>query len=65
MTPAGKPARQQHQLTVLLIVLVVGATLVATLAKKIPLPLRLLIAATDLVAAAFLWIAMRQQSAKK
>ena len=37
----------------------------ALLATKLPPPLRFFLAATDFVGAAFLWIAMRQQSAKK
>jgi hypothetical protein len=65
MTPAEKIARQKRTLTILIIVLAVGAVALATLATRIPLPLRLLAAAVDLVAAAVLWVAMRQASAKK
>lgn len=65
MTPSEKFARQKRTLTILIIVLAVGAVAVATLATRIPLPLRLLAAAVDLVAAAVLWVAMRQESAKR
>ena len=65
MTPAEKTARQKRTLQILIVVLAVGAIALATLATRIPLPLRLLAAATDLVAAAVLWVAMRQESAKK
>ena len=65
MTPAEKIARQKRTLTILIVLLAVGAVLIATLATRIPLPLRLLLAAIDLVAAAVLWVAMRQASEKK
>mgnify|MGYP001552234359 CR=1 FL=1 len=65
MTPEEKIARQKRTLAILIVVLAVGAVLIATLARKIILPLRLLIAAVDFVAAAVLWVAMRQASEKK
>lgn len=65
MTPAENIARQKRTLTILIVVLAIGAVLIATLATRIPLPLRLLIAAVDFVAAAVLWVAMRQASQKK
>jgi hypothetical protein len=65
MTPPEKIARQKRTLTILIVVLALGAIAMATLATRIPLPLRLLAAAVDLVAAAVLWVAMRQASAKK
>ena len=65
MTPAEKIARQKKTLTFLIALLAIGAVLIAAFAKKIPLPLRLLVAAIDLVAAAVLGVAMRQASAKK
>ena len=65
MTPPEKIARQKRTLTILIVVLAVGAVLIATLATKIILPLRLLIASVDLVAAAVLWVAMRQASGEK
>jgi hypothetical protein len=65
MTPPDKTARQKRTLTILIVVLAVGAVFIATLATRIPLPLRLLVAATDLVAAAVLWVAMRQASNEK
>jgi hypothetical protein len=57
-----KDARPKRILRVLIVVLVIGAILLATLATKILLPVRLLLAATDLVAAAVLWLALRQGS---
>lgn len=65
MTPPDKIARQKKTLQILIGVLAVGAVLIATLATRVLLPLRLLVAATDLVAAAVLWVAMRQASGKK
>ncbi|MSU24755.1 MAG: hypothetical protein EXS32_13150 [Opitutus sp.] len=65
VTPPEKIVRQKRTLTLLIGVLAVGAVLIVTLATKIPLPLRLFVAATDLVAAAVLWVAMRQASEKK
>lgn len=65
MTPEEKTARQKKTLTILIVALAAGAGFIATFATRIPLPLRLLVAATDLVGAAVLWVAMRQQSAKK
>jgi hypothetical protein len=65
MTPPDKTARQKRTLTILIVVLAVGAVFIATFATRIPLPLRLLVAATDLVAAAVLWVAMRQASEKE
>jgi hypothetical protein len=65
MTPPEKIARQKRILKFLIVVLAVGALAVAVLATRIPLPVRLIAAATDLVAAAVLWVAMRQESAKK
>ena len=65
MTPDEKIVRQKRTLTLLIVVLALGAVAIATLAARVPLPLRLLAAAVDLVAAAVLWVAMRQESAKK
>ena len=65
MTPGEKLARQKRTLTFLIVVLAAGAVAIATLATRVTLPLRLLVAAADLVAAAVLWVAMRQESAKK
>lgn len=65
MTPPEKIARQKRTLKILIVVLILGAIAIATLATRIPLPLRLLTAAVDLVAAGVLWVAMRQESAKK
>jgi hypothetical protein len=64
VTPPEKIARQKRTLTILIVLLAVGALVIATFATRVPLPLRLLIAATDLVAAAVLWLAMRQASGK-
>ncbi len=60
--PADKNARPKRILKVLIVVLVIGAILLATIATKIPLPVRLLLAATDLIGAGVLWVAMRQAS---
>ena len=65
MTPAEQTARQKRTLTALIVVLFVGAILIALFAQKLPRPLRFFLAATDLVGADFLWIALRQQSANK
>jgi hypothetical protein len=65
MTSPEKIARQKRTLTILIIVLALGAITIATLATRIPLPLRLLAAAVDLVAAGVLYVAMRQEAAKK
>ncbi len=65
MTPPEKLARQKRTLRWLIVVLAVGGILVAVLATKMPAPLRFFLAATDLVAAGFLWVALRQQSEKK
>jgi hypothetical protein len=65
MTTEDKDARPKQILKILIVVLVLGALLLSTLATKIPLPLRLLLAAIDLVAAAFLWLALRQGSQKE
>ena len=65
MTSAEKIARQKRTLSILIALLAVGAVGIALFAKRIPLPLRLLAAAVDLVAAGALWVAMRQESAKK
>lgn len=59
--PAPNPARQKLIAKIVIAVLVLGAILVATLATAIPLPLRLLAAATDLLAAAVLWLLLRQK----
>ena len=64
-TPAKTIARQKRTLTLLIVLLTIGGIAVATLATRIPLPLRLLGGAVDLTAAAVLWVAMRQESAKK
>ena len=65
MTPDEKLTSQKRTLAGLIILLAIGAVLVATLATRIPLPMRLLVSAIDLVAAAVLWLAMRQASGKK
>lgn len=59
---ADPHARPKRILKVLIMFLIVGAVLLVTLATQIMLPVRLLLAATDLVAAGALWVAMRQAS---
>ncbi len=60
MNTEDKAALPKRILKVLIVVLVLGAVLLTLLATKILLPLRLLLAAIDLAAAAFLWLALRQ-----
>ena len=60
-----KDARPKRILKVLIVVLVIGAVLLVTLATKIMLPVRLLLASIDLVAAACLWVALRQDAQPK
>lgn len=62
--PVDPNARPKRLLKALIVILIIGAILLAVVATKIPLPVRLLLAATDLIAAAVLWVAMRQASQK-
>lgn len=65
MPTEDKDARPKKILKIMIVMIVLGSLLFATLATKIMLPLRLLIVATDLAAAAFLWLALRQSSQGK
>ena len=65
MSPAEKLARQKRRLRWLIAVLAAGGILIAALAQKLPPPLRFFLAATDLAAAGFLWVALRQESQRK
>jgi hypothetical protein len=65
MTASEKLARQKRNLKIMIAVLAIGGLAIAGLATRVPLPLRLFLAATDLVAAAFFTVAIQQASAKK
>ncbi len=65
MTAPEKIARQKRILKIMIAVLALGGLAIAALATRVPLPLRLFLAATDLVAAAFFTVAIHQASAKK
>ncbi len=62
---AGDIARQRLILTVIIGAVALGAILVVVVAKQLPLPLRLLIAGSDLVVAAVLWLVIRQKFSGK
>lgn len=59
--PEPSPGRQKLIAQIVCVLLVVGAALIVLLATAIPLPIRLLVAATDLVAAAAIWLLARQK----
>ncbi len=70
MSPPADPrsarlARQKRTLHIACAVLILGAILLLTLPGPIPLPLRLILAAFDLVAAATLWLVSRQKFSGK
>ena len=58
-------ARQAAALKVIIAFLLVAAIVVARFVKVIPLPLRLLVAATDVIGAAVLWLVLRQKFSNK
>jgi len=63
---AGEIARKKLTMTIVCSALVIGAVLLLILPVKLPLPLRLGVAFTDLVAAAAVWLVGRQYfSARK
>lgn len=62
---AGDIARQKLILTIIIGAVVLGAVLVVAVAKQLPLPIRLLIAGSDLVVAAVLWLVIRQKFSGK
>jgi broad specificity phosphatase PhoE len=57
---AGEIARKKLTLMIVCSALVIGALLLLVLPVKLPLPLRLGLAFTDLVAAAAVWLVGRQ-----
>lgn len=59
--PTGDPGRQLLLLKFTVGFLVVFAVLILMLPGVIPKPLRILVAATDLVAAAVIWLLGRQK----
>jgi len=62
---AGEIARQRMILTIIIGAVVIGAVLVVAVARQLPLPIRLLIAGSDLVVAAVLWLVIRQKFSGK
>lgn len=59
--PASERARQRTIIIVVIVALVVMAGLVLTVVPKLILPVRLFIAAMDLILAAVLWLVLRQK----
>ncbi len=59
--PAAERARQRAIIIVVIVALVVMAALVLTVVPKLVLPVRIFIAAMDLVLAAVLWLVLRQK----
>lgn len=59
--PAAERARQRTVIILVIVALVIMAALVLTVVPKLILPLRIFIAATDLVLAAVLWLLLRQK----
>lgn len=62
-TPSGghHPARQRFVLQATVVILVLVAVLILVLPIRIPKPLRIIMALTDLVAAAVIWLLARQR----
>jgi hypothetical protein len=54
-------ARQRLALKIVIGFLVLSALLIATLATRLALPIRLFVAATDLIVSAVLWLLLRQK----
>lgn len=52
--------RQRRVLQIAIFMLIAGAVLIVSIAR-IPLPVRLFVAVTDLIAAAVLWLVLRQK----
>ncbi len=59
--PAVERARQRAVIIIVIVALIVMAALVLTVVPKLILPIRIFIAATDLVLAAVLWLLLRQK----
>jgi hypothetical protein len=62
---AGDIARQKMILTVVIGFIALAALIFVVAARQLPLPLRLLIAGSDLVVAAVLWLVIRQKFSGK
>ena len=62
---AGELARQKMILTVVIVAVAIGAVLFVVLARRLPLPLRLLITGSDLVVVAAIWLVLRQKFSGK
>lgn len=58
-------ARQAAVLKAIIAFLLVAAVIVAGVVKIIPLPLRLLVATTDVIGATVLWLVLRQKFSNK
>ncbi len=66
--PSGNSAqlaRQRLILRVVIVALIVMAVLALTVVPRLALPLRLLVAFTDLILAAVLWLVLRQNFSAK
>lgn len=59
--PDAHRARQRLILQVAIVFLIIAAVVVGGFITRIALPLRLFVAATDLIAAAALWLVLRQK----
>lgn len=65
-SPTPSPAdlqrvRQRRVLQIAIGFLILGALIVGVFITRIPLPVRLFVAGTDLIAAAVLWLVLRQK----
>jgi hypothetical protein len=63
--PAAERARQRLIIIVVIVALVVMAGLVLTVVPKLILPVRIFVAAMDLLLAAVLWLVLRQKFSSK
>lgn len=62
---AAQRARQRTQLNIVVIALALSGVLFTAIAAKVAWPLRLLVGATDLLAAAVIWVFARQRLGSK
>jgi len=62
---AGEIARQKMILTLVIGFIALAAAIFVVTARQLPLPVRLLIAGSDLVVAAVLWLVIRQKFSGK
>ncbi len=63
--PPSDLARQKLILVIVMFVLLGMAALVLTVVPHLPLPLRIFVAATDVILAAVLWLVLRQKFSGK